>query len=84
MAGEAILVLFAQDKLGLGSAGCGLLLAGFGVGGVLGRTLGVRAPFLLGAAVLGAAGLLALPAVNDRTVQTARIAAAEASSTSNP
>ncbi len=172
MAGEAILVLFAQDELGLGSVGYGLLLAGFGVGGVLGslvatrlgrhagtgtlllaatllmavawlvfgvgsnawigaamlaiaggtgvvfnvvgvslrqaivpdrligrvvsafrtlaygavpagailggavaRTLGLRAPFLLGAAVLAAAGLLALPVVNNRTIQAARVAA---------
>ncbi len=180
MAGEAILVLFAQDELGLGSVGYGLLLAGFGAGGVLGslvatrlsrhagtatllvgatlvmaaawlvfgvgsnawvggamlaiaggtgvvfnvigvslrqaivpdrligrlvsafrmvaygavpagailggvvgRALGVRAPFLLGAAVLAAAGLLALPMVNNRTIRAARIAAAEASSTNH-
>ncbi len=144
MAGEAILVLFAQDELGLGSVGYGLLLAAtllmavawlvFGVGsnawigaamlaiaggtgvvfnvvgvslrqaivpdrligrvvsafrtlaygavpagailgGAVARTLGLRAPFLLGAAVLAAAGLLALPVVNNRTIQAARVAA---------
>jgi predicted MFS family arabinose efflux permease len=180
-AGEAILVLFAQDKLGLGSVGYGLLLTGFGVGGVLGslvatrlsrhtgtatllvastllmagawlvfgvgsnawvgsamlaltgvagmvfnvvgvslrqaivpdqligrvvsayrmlgygaipigtilggaigRTLGLRAPFVLGAVVLGAVGVLVLPIVNNRAIQAARIAAAAAASTSNP
>jgi len=180
MAGEAILVLFAQEELGLGSVGYGLLLAGFAVGGVLasliatqlsrrvrsgtllvavtfveaaawavfgvgsnawlggamlalvgggstvfnvvgvslrqaivpdrligrvvstqrmvgfgavpigallggvvGRTLGVRAPFLLGAAILTASGLLALPVVNNRAIQAARIAAEAAAQTSD-
>jgi hypothetical protein len=45
------------------------------LGGVVGRTLGLRAPFLLAAAVLTAVVLLALPVVNNRTVQAARIAA---------
>jgi MFS family permease len=45
------------------------------LGGVLGRTLGLRAPFLIGAAVLAMTALLALPLVNNRTVHAARIAA---------
>jgi MFS family permease len=57
------LVIFGTMPLG------GLL------GGVLGRTLGLRAPFLIGAAVLAATALLALPWVNNRTVHAARIAA---------
>src|SRR5262245_54969342 len=178
MAGEAILVLFAQEELGLGSVGYGLLLTGSGVGGVagslaatrlsrhastatllvastlaeaaatlvfgattspwiagamlpiigaavmvfnvvgvslrqaivpdhltgrvvsafrmlaysamplgavlggvVGRALGLRAPFLLGAAVLAVTGVLVLPVVNDRTIQAARVAAQAASST---
>jgi hypothetical protein len=47
-----------------------------------GRTaLGVRAPFLLGALILAVSGLLALPVVNNRTIQAARIAAEAAPST---
>jgi hypothetical protein len=65
--------------LGYGAVPIGALL-----GGVVGRALGVRAPFPLGAAILTASGLLALPVVNNRSIQAARIAAAEASSTSNP
>jgi MFS family permease len=84
-AGGVILVLLAQDELGLGSVGYGLLLAGYAVGGtmplggllggVVGRTLGLRAPFLIGAAVLAMTAVLALPLVNNRTVHAARIAA---------
>ncbi|HEY2960216.1 MAG TPA: MFS transporter [Actinomycetota bacterium] len=65
--------------VGYGAVPIGALL-----GGVVGRTLGVRAPFLLGAAILAASGLLALPVVNNRSIQAARVAAAEGSSTSNP
>jgi len=65
-------VVSAFRMLGYGAVPLGALL-----GGVVGRILGVRAPFLLGAAVLGATGLLALPVVNDRSVRTA-ITAAEA------
>jgi MFS family permease len=42
MAGEAILVLFARDELGLGSRGYGLLLAAVAVGGVPGSLLAAR------------------------------------------
>lgn len=59
------------------------MLVNFGtipIGGVLGgvtaRALGLRSPFLLGAAVLVVAVLLTLPAINNRTVHAARIAAA--------
>jgi MFS family permease len=38
-AGDVILVLLAQDELGLGSVGYGLLLASYAVGGVLGSLL---------------------------------------------
>ena len=45
------------------------------LGGAIGRTLGLRTPFLLGGALLAATALLALPWVNNRTVHAARIAA---------
>lgn len=45
-------------------------------GGALARTFGLRAPFLLGAATLLVAALLALPLVNGRSVRAARLAAA--------
>jgi hypothetical protein len=45
------------------------------LGGVVGRTLGLRAPFLIGGALLAATALLALPWVNNRTVHAARMAA---------
>jgi hypothetical protein len=63
-------VVSAFRMLGYGAVPLGALL-----GGVAGRILGVRAPFLLGAAILGTTGLLALPVVNDRAVRAARIAA---------
>jgi Na+/melibiose symporter-like transporter len=52
VAHDAILVLFAQERLGLGSVGFGLLLTGSAAGGVLGS---VVAPWLsrrLGAATI--------------------------------
>jgi MFS family permease len=55
--------------------GYGAIPAGAILGGVVGRALGVRAPFLLGAGVLTLAALLALPVVNNRTIQAARLAA---------
>jgi hypothetical protein len=42
---------------------------------VLGRTLGLRAPFVFGAVVLAVMALLALPAVNTRSVEAARVQA---------
>jgi MFS family permease len=42
MAGEAVLVLFASDELGLGSRGYGLLLAAVAVGGLPGSLLAAR------------------------------------------
>jgi len=48
------------------------------LGGVLGRTLGLRAPFLLAAAVRVAIGLLVLPVLGNRAVQAARLAAGAA------
>jgi len=52
MAGESVLVLFAQDKLGLGSIGFGLLLTGQAVGGVLGSLLAARISRTVGPGVL--------------------------------
>ncbi|HEX9342433.1 MAG TPA: MFS transporter [Actinomycetota bacterium] len=45
------------------------------LGGVLGRTISLRAPFLGGAAVLLATALLALPRINNRTVNAAQLTA---------
>jgi MFS family permease len=42
MAGEAVLVLFASEELGLGSRGYGLLLAAVAVGGLPGSLLAAR------------------------------------------
>jgi MFS family permease len=65
--------------------GYGAVPAGSILGGVAGRTLGLRAPFLLGAAVLTTTvGLLALPIVNNRTVHRTRMHAAERNPTSEP
>jgi hypothetical protein len=50
--------------------GYGAVPAGSILGGVAGRTLGLRAPFLLGATVLTTVGLLALPIVNNRTARS--------------
>jgi MFS family permease len=57
-AGDAILVLFAQDKLGLRSVGFGLLLASYAVGGVLGSLLATRASRRLGAGTVFVGALL--------------------------
>jgi len=46
--GNAILVLYAQELLGLGSAGFGILLAAAAVGSVLGAVLASRIAALLG------------------------------------
>ncbi len=71
-------VVSTQRMVGFGAVPIGALL-----GGVVGRTLGVRAPFLLGAAILTASGLLTLPVVNNRAIQAARVAAGAAPSTSD-
>ncbi|HZD00816.1 MAG TPA: MFS transporter [Actinomycetes bacterium] len=63
-------VIGAFRLVGFGPAPVGALL-----GGVLGRTLGLRAPFVVGAVVLAVVALLALPAVNTRSVETARVQA---------
>jgi MFS family permease len=66
----------------IGRVGATSMLVNFGtipiggiLGGVAGRALGLRSPFLLGAAVLALAALAAMPAINNRTVQAARLAA---------
>jgi MFS family permease len=64
-------VVAAYRTLGYGAIPVGTLL-----GGVLGTTLGLRAPYLLGGVLIAVTGLLALPAVNDRTVAAARRLAA--------
>jgi MFS family permease len=48
--GFAVFVLFAQDVLGLGAVGFGLLLAGSAIGGVLGGLFGARIANALGSA----------------------------------
>ena len=63
-------VVSAFRVLGYGAVPVGAIL-----GGVVARTLGLRAPFLLGATVLVVAALTALPAVNHRAVEAARAAA---------
>lgn len=57
-AGEAVLVLFAQDVLGVGPVGFGLLSLGGAAGGLLGTMVGTRLVGRLGAGpvLLGAAG----------------------------
>jgi MFS family permease len=67
-------VISAFRLVGFGPAPVGALL-----GGVLGRTLGLRAPFVAGAVVLVVMALLALPAVNTRSVEAARVQARAAS-----
>ena len=58
MAGDAILVLFVQDKLGLDSAGFGLLLTAFALGGLPGSLLAARISSRLPAGVVLIGGLL--------------------------
>jgi MFS family permease len=53
--------------LAMGTVPLGALL-----GGVLGRTLGLRAPFLAGGAILLAMAVLSLPMVNTASIHTAR------------
>jgi MFS family permease len=72
MAGQAIMVLFAQEQLGLGSVGYGLLLAAHGLGGVLGSLVATRlgrhagtATLLISAVLVRAVAWLVLGAVSD-------------------
>jgi Na+/melibiose symporter-like transporter len=55
---DAILVLFAQDELRLGSVGYGLLLTSFAVGGVLGSLVAVRVSRVLGSGTVIVGGIL--------------------------
>ena len=50
MAGSAVMVLFAQERLGLDAIGFGLLLGGSAVGGVLGSLVAARAAGVFGTA----------------------------------
>ena len=49
-AGWAVMVLFAQDRLGLDAVGFGLLLSGSAVGGVLGSLVAARSVAVVGTA----------------------------------
>jgi MFS family permease len=50
MAGSAVMVLFAQERLGLDAVGFGLLLGGSAVGGVLGSLVAARVTRVIGTA----------------------------------
>jgi MFS family permease len=50
MAGSAVMVLFAQERLGLDAVGFGLLLGGSALGGVLGSLVAARSAGVLGTA----------------------------------
>jgi len=50
MAGSAVMVLFAQERLGLDAVGFGLLLGGSAVGGVLGSLVAARSAGVFGTA----------------------------------
>jgi MFS family permease len=63
-------VISAFRLFGYGSVPLGSLL-----GGVLARTFGLRAPFVVAGVVIPVAALLCLPAINPRTVAEARAAA---------
>jgi MFS family permease len=67
-------VISAYRLISLGTGPLGAIL-----GGVLGRMLGVRAPFLLTGLILVPMAVLALPVVNTRTVQAARAQASPGS-----
>lgn len=69
-AGGAVMVLFAQEKLGLDAVGFGLLLGGSAVGGVLGSLVAARV-----VRVVGPARIAIWTAINTRTVAEARAAA---------
>ena len=50
----------------------GMLPLGAALGGVAGRALGLRAPFLIGGAVMVAAAVLATPMITSRAIDAAR------------
>jgi MFS family permease len=58
MAGDSILVLFAQERLGLGSVGFGLLLTALAAGGLAGSLVAARLGRLAGAGTVIVAGNL--------------------------
>jgi MFS family permease len=60
-------VVGAVRLIGFGSIPVGALL-----GGLVARSLGLRAPFLLGAAVLAVAALAATPVITTGAIQAAR------------
>jgi MFS family permease len=64
-------VVAAYRTLGYGAIPLGSLL-----GGVVGTTLGLRAPYLLGGALIALAALASLPVISNRAVRAAREAAA--------
>ncbi len=69
----------AYRTLGYGAIPLGAVL-----GGVLGRIFGLRAPYLLGGALIAVAALLAVPVINDRAVQAARDATESAAAADRP
>ena len=62
----------------------GMIPLGSLLGGVLGSTLGLRAPFLIGGALLVAISLLALPVINNRTVRAAHTTTEGAPASTQP
>ena len=60
----------------------GMLPLGAALGGVLGRTLGLRSPFLIGGGVLLVMAVVAIPIITTQAIEAAR--AAVQSSTSPP
>jgi len=82
MAGEAILVLFATDELGLGSRGYGLLLAAVALGGLPGSLLAHRVaervppgPLIVGGVLVGAAAMACFGLATDPWLAGAAYAA---------
>jgi MFS family permease len=57
--------------------GWGMMPIGAALGGFLASTYGLRAPYFAAAGVLGAATILAIPFINNKTIAAARAAAEE-------
>ncbi|MEV8509946.1 MFS transporter [Actinoplanes sp. NPDC051475] len=74
----ATFVLYARDRLGLGSVGYGFLLTAFAVGGLLGSVLAPRLIRKVGAGVLLRAGLLVEVALHGTLAATTTPLAAAA------